>query len=556
MKIRKRKKQKLLVQAITVVLPIFLLMLAAVIWAIYTSSVDGYLEAQKKMVDAKQYNIIELLDVHNKNKKTDDISGTFLECLMDLPEHVPLKTTDEEIERMVEWLGDEDYGTESWLRRVPKDAAQLLVKEELYALAYTFLHSPAVNGFSSLGILDVENPDRYRVLFNYASDFETAETQGSREFDILKHPALQKAIEENSKDPVFELTSDQYADGNYYIGYIPMFSGGKIRAFIGLIYDWDDMKNSITETMIRTALIIVGGMILLMLLILQFLYRRTIKPVTDIEQALNSYSTDKSSKMVVKKMYAIKENNEIGYLADIISDFALELDLNAKEKLRIAVERERAETERARAEKEAYEAKVAVMASQIRPHFMYNALTSIAMMCQINPETAQEATITFAKYLRGNMDSLKQTVPVSFETELEHLRQYLYIEKLRFGKKLNIVYDIQTTDFKIPMLSVQPLVENAVKHGVGMKKKGGTVTVTARETDTAFEVIIADDGVGFDTAAKPAEDGRSHIGMETTRSRLKEMCGGEIRIESKVGEGTTAVITLPKEEQNHEDPVS
>ena len=207
-------------------------------------------------------------------------------------------------------------------------------------------------------------------------------------------------------------------------------------------------------------------------------------------------------------------------------------------------------------QKELYEAKVSVMVSQIQPHFMYNALTSIAMMCQIDPDTAQEATITFAKYLRGNMDSLRQTKPVPFEQELEHLKKYLYIEKLRFGKKLNIVYDIQTTDFKIPMLSVQPLVENAVKHGVGMKKKGGTVTVTARETDTAFEVIIADDGVGFDTAAKPAEDGRSHIGMETTRSRLKEMCGGEIRIESKVGEGTTAVITLPKEEQNHEDPVS
>ena len=207
-------------------------------------------------------------------------------------------------------------------------------------------------------------------------------------------------------------------------------------------------------------------------------------------------------------------------------------------------------------QKELYEAKVSVMVSQIQPHFMYNALTSIAMMCQIDPDTAQEATITFAKYLRGNMDSLKQTKPVPFEQELEHLKKYLYIEKLRFGKKLNIEYNLQATDFVLPQLSIQPLVENAVKHGVGMKKKGGTVTIATRETETAYEVIISDDGVGFETTAEKKDDGRSHVGMENTIRRVKDMCGGEIRIESKVGEGTTATVILPKEGQPNENTVS
>ena len=207
-------------------------------------------------------------------------------------------------------------------------------------------------------------------------------------------------------------------------------------------------------------------------------------------------------------------------------------------------------------QKELYEAKVSVMVSQIQPHFMYNALTSIAMMCQIDPDTAQEATITFAKYLRGNMDSLKQTKPVPFEQELEHLKKYLYIEKLRFGKKLNIEYDIQAENFVLPQLSIQPLVENAVKHGVGMKKKGGTVTISTRETDTAYEVIISDDGVGFDTAAEKKDDGRSHVGMENILRRVKDMCGGEIRIESTVGEGTKATVILPKEGQPNENTVS
>ena len=206
-------------------------------------------------------------------------------------------------------------------------------------------------------------------------------------------------------------------------------------------------------------------------------------------------------------------------------------------------------------QKELYEANVAVMVSQIQPHFMYNALTSIAMMCKMDPDKAQEATVTFAKYLRGNMDSLKQKEPVPFKQELEHLKKYLYIEQLRFGKKLNVEYDIQAVDFKLPQLSVQPLVENAVKHGVGMKRKGGTVTIATRETEEAYEVIITDDGVGFDVEAardnkEKEKDGRSHVGMENTKRRIREMCGGEVVIESTIDVGTTARLILPKKNQD------
>ena len=117
-------------------------------------------------------------------------------------------------------------------------------------------------------------------------------------------------------------------------------------------------------------------------------------------------------------------------------------------------------------------------------------------------------------------------------------------------------YDIQATGFRLPQLSVQPLVENAVKHGVGMKK-GGTVKIATRETDEAYEVIISDDGVGFDPdevkhRQENESDGRSHVGMENTKRRLREMCGGEVVIESVVNEGTTARMILPKSSQTPE----
>ncbi len=197
-------------------------------------------------------------------------------------------------------------------------------------------------------------------------------------------------------------------------------------------------------------------------------------------------------------------------------------------------------------QKELYEAKVSLMVSQIQPHFLYNSLTSIAMMCTKDPKTARTATINFADYLRGNMNSLKQKAPVPFTQELEHLKKYLMLEQMRFGDMLNIEYDIQATDFLIPQLSVQPLVENAVKHGVGMKEDGGTVTIATREEDDCCKVIISDDGVGFDTSKPVKDDGRSHVGMENVRQRLKELCDADVTIESAVGEGTVATIRIPK----------
>ncbi len=202
------------------------------------------------------------------------------------------------------------------------------------------------------------------------------------------------------------------------------------------------------------------------------------------------------------------------------------------------------------AEKELYESKVKIMVSQIQPHFMYNTLSSIAMLCKIDPDTANKAAITFAQYLRVNMDSLNQTAPIPFEQELEHLKKYLYIEELRFGKKLKIAYDIQAADFLLPQLSIQPLAENAVKHGLSKKRGGGTLTIAARETEAAFEVIVSDDGVGFDVNEKK-NDGRSHVGMENVKHRLKEMCNADVVITSEAGKGTTAKIIIPKE--NHHE---
>lgn len=197
--------------------------------------------------------------------------------------------------------------------------------------------------------------------------------------------------------------------------------------------------------------------------------------------------------------------------------------------------------------KELLESKTTIMLSQIQPHFLYNSLTTIAALCEKSPAEAKRATLDFSRYLRCNIDSVDKRIPVPFKQELEHVQTYLNLEKLRFEKRLNVIMDIQTTDFLIPALTIQPLVENSVKHGICNKENGnGTLIVSTIEADDCFKIIIRDDGQGFDTTKKP-DDGREHIGIENVRSRLYSMIGAKMTIESEIGRGTIVTVMVPKE---------
>ena len=191
------------------------------------------------------------------------------------------------------------------------------------------------------------------------------------------------------------------------------------------------------------------------------------------------------------------------------------------------------------------QSRIAVMLSQIQPHFLYNSLTSVMDLCDRNPKQAKAAIADFADYLRGNLSSLKTENLISFRIELEHVEKYLRLEKLRFQDELEVVYDIQAQDFMLPALSVQPLIENAVKHGVGQKTGGGTVTIQTLENENEYIVRVIDDGVGF-AAEEAIDDGNVHVGIENTKKRLDLMLNARLEIESKKGEGTIACIIIPK----------
>lgn len=196
-------------------------------------------------------------------------------------------------------------------------------------------------------------------------------------------------------------------------------------------------------------------------------------------------------------------------------------------------------------ELELSDSRIRAMVSQMQPHFLYNALNSIYHLCEKDTKKARQAISDFSDYLRMNLSSLNQSAPIPFTEELKHVKTYLQLEKMRFEEELNIVLDIDTADFLLPALTVQPLVENAVKHGIYPKDGGGTVTLTARECPEYYEIRVSDDGVGFRPEAGQT-DGKVHIGIANTRKRLEAMCGGSLEIDSRPGDGTTVVVRIPK----------
>ena len=190
------------------------------------------------------------------------------------------------------------------------------------------------------------------------------------------------------------------------------------------------------------------------------------------------------------------------------------------------------------------ESRVSTMMSQIRPHFIYNTLGSIEQLCNIDPPKAGELVHNFAKYLRGNFRELDNPKPILMSQEMEHVRYYISIENVRFPD-MTFSFEMNSDDFHIPALTIQPIVENAIKHGLMKLQKGGTIRVVSYETDTHYCVTVEDDGVGFDTDV--LLDGRKHVGIRNIRGRLRAMVNGALEIKSTEGVGTTVLIKIPKE---------
>ena len=216
------------------------------------------------------------------------------------------------------------------------------------------------------------------------------------------------------------------------------------------------------------------------------------------------------------------------------------------EKINEAARAKELEEKQRELQQELKDRRVSVMMSQIRTHFIFNVMTIISGLCNIDPKKADDALILFARYLRKNIAIMDRDEPILFSQELQHLEDYISLEKLRFRDKICFEKHLEIIDFKIPPLTIQPLVENAIKHGLLIPGKKGTVKLITVEEGDDVRIIIEDDGVGFESMNLEREDA---VGIRNVRYRVENMMGGTLELISIPDQGTRAEVCLPRQYQ-------
>ena len=202
-------------------------------------------------------------------------------------------------------------------------------------------------------------------------------------------------------------------------------------------------------------------------------------------------------------------------------------------------------------ELELSESRVKLLQEQIRPHFIFNSLHIIKALIRTNPAKAMQGVEDFSDYLQANLDVMTSNRLIPFEEELAHVEAFVSLALADESKDITVRYDIEARYFSLPPLTVEPLVENAIQHGV---KNGGTVTLATRADDGEISITVSDDGVGMRAAATERAKKRAGISMENVRARLAALCGGTLAIESSDG-GTVVTVRIPKKGANrHADP--
>lgn len=186
--------------------------------------------------------------------------------------------------------------------------------------------------------------------------------------------------------------------------------------------------------------------------------------------------------------------------------------------------------------------RASIMVLQMRPHFIYNAMMSIYYLCAKDSKKAQQVTLDFTTYLRKNFTAIASENTVPFPDELEHTRAYLAVEQVQFEDSLFVEYDTPHKEFRLPPLTLQPIVENAVKHGMDPEYAPLCISIRTRETDSGSEIIVEDNGPGF----APADgDCEPHTALANIRQRLEMMCGGKLTIRPRKGGGTVVSVIIP-----------
>lgn len=231
----------------------------------------------------------------------------------------------------------------------------------------------------------------------------------------------------------------------------------------------------------------------------------------------------------------------ISYVISALAMYSIILSDQIEQDLRLQREIAIQQQEIAGQQREIAHERAKVMVLRMRPHFIYNTLMSIYSLCRTDPAKARQITMDFTNYLRRNFNAVASDSAVPFSTELEHTRAYLGVEQAQYDDMLAVEYDIPYTQFRLPPLTLQPIVENAVKHGMDPDSGPLHIRIRTRHTGSCTTIIVEDSGPGFDPSIKI----KPHTTLANIRQRLEMMCGGSLAFTAGENGGTVATVTIP-----------
>ncbi len=194
------------------------------------------------------------------------------------------------------------------------------------------------------------------------------------------------------------------------------------------------------------------------------------------------------------------------------------------------------------------EQKLFITTLQMRPHFIYNTLSNIYYLCDIDPKKAKLLIGNFTTYLQKNFHAMTKQEPIPFEEELLHTKAFLEVAKVRYEDMISVEYNAGFTSFRLPPLTLEPIVENAVKHGLDPEADMLNIFIRTEHRDGEIRIVVENDGVSYseeDDATSENGAYSEHIGLKNVRDRLKAMCNGTLDIRQRDGGGTVVTIIVP-----------
>lgn len=207
------------------------------------------------------------------------------------------------------------------------------------------------------------------------------------------------------------------------------------------------------------------------------------------------------------------------------------------------------EDQQGKAEQENKRLQFQLLSSQIRPHFILNTLGAIRSMIMEDAEKASDLLYDFSKYLRKNIEEKDYMKPIPFLEELDYIETYLRLEQTRFGERLKVEYHVEEKEFWVLPLTIQPFVENAVKHGLFPQKNGGTIRLSSYKQNDHIVIEIKDDGIGFESSdLQKFLDNKKSVGLRSAIYRIESEMRGKCSITSSTKDvsGTFVRVVLPK----------